>query len=457
MAAARPPKSSSVTHESERDDAARAQLSRDAAASILRNVLERRLAFDDAVVLAMRSRGALEPRDRALSRAIAFITLKHLGTIRFILNRLLKRPLSELPPDAGAAMQTGAAQLLLMGVPDHAAVDAAVALVKAGTRSEALAGVANAVLRRIGREKDSLLAQADPLRNLPRWIAESWRTAYGPDRASAMARAVALEPALDLTLLKTGDTASAWAERLQGVVLPTGSIRLDTALPVHELPGYEEGNWQVQDAAASLPAMLLSAKFGETIYDLCAAPGGKTAQLAATGAAVTALDRSAPRLARLKDNMDRLGLHVTIITADAAKWVAPQADGVLLDAPCSGTGTIRRHPDIAWTKSPDDLASLVTLQARLLDNAASLVKPGGRLVYSTCSLQVEEGERRTTAFLARQPQFAIAPVIPAELPGLAGAIDAEGAVRTTPEMWPQERARQSGLDGFYAVRLVRRA
>lgn len=439
-------------------DAARALASRQAAASILRNVLERRLAMDEAVALAMRSQSRLEERDRALARATAFVTVKHWGTIQSILNGLLKRPLADMPPDASSALAIAAAQLLYMAVPDHAAVDAGVALIKNRTRSEAMGGVANAVLRRIARDKQALLDAADPLTNLPAWLAGQWRMTYGETRARAMAQAVAMEPALDITLLKPGaESTAGWAARLQGLVMPNGSIRLATQDAVYDLSGYEDGAWQVQDAAASLPAMMLNAQPGEQVYDLCAAPGGKTAQLAATGAAVTALDRSASRLARLKDNMDRLGLAVTIITADATAWSAPPAGAVLLDAPCSGTGTIRRHPDIAWTKTPDDLASLAALQARLLDNAARLTRPGGRLIYSTCSLEPEEGEHQARAFLARHPDFAIQPMTPAEQPALAMAIDAEGALRTTPEMWPDETPRRAGLDGFYAVRLVRRA
>ena len=269
---------------------------------------------------------------------------------------------------------------------------------------------------------------------------------------------LALEPALDLTILRPGDRSVAdWAGHLGGSALPNGSVRLDTHESVHSLPGYDEGTWIVQDAAASLPAHLVAARPGEVIYDLCAAPGGKTAQLAATGATVTALDRSAPRLERLRDNMERLGLTVAVVTADAAQWRAEPADAVLLDAPCSGTGTIRRHPDIAWTKSLADLKSLTALQMRLFDNAARLVRPGGRLVYSTCSLEPEEGEHQTRAFLARHPDFAIAPVTPSEMPKLDMAIDPDGALRTTPEMWPHDNPRRAGLDGFYAVRLVRHA
>ncbi|MGL4496501.1 MAG: 16S rRNA (cytosine(967)-C(5))-methyltransferase RsmB [Beijerinckiaceae bacterium] len=435
----------------------RALASRTAAASILRNVTERRLALDEAVTLALRSHGALEDRDRALARAIAFVALKHLDSLRFVLDRLLKRPLAELPPDAAAALVVSAAQILFMAVPAHAAVDAAVKLVRRSTKSDALAGVANAVLRRVVDEKPVWLAKADPLRNLPDWLGARWRKAYGAARAKTMAAAVALEPALDITLLRAHADGTDWATRLGGVALPTGGIRLDTQAAIHTLPGYQEGDWIVQDAAAALPARLLAVQPGETVYDLCAAPGGKTAQLAAARANVTALDRSAPRLARLKDNMDRLGLTVTIVTADASRWQAAPADAVLLDAPCSGTGTIRRHPDIAWTKSPADLDSLIALQTRLLDNAAALVKPGGRLVYSTCSLEPEEGEAQIEAFLARHEHYRRDPVTAADCPGLAAAIDPHGALRTTPEMWPDANPRRAGLDGFYAARLRRHA
>ena len=247
----------------------------------------------------------------------------------------------------------------------------------------------------------------------------------------------------------------AWAERLGGIVLPTGSVRLLERTPVRELPGFAEGAWWVQDAAAALPARLLAPRPGERIADLCAAPGGKTAQLASAGARVLAVDRSAKRLARLGENMERLRLAVEIKAADALTLEEEPFDAVLLDAPCSATGTVRRHPEIAWTKTPEDIAKLAGLQSRLLDKAASLVRPGGRLVYCTCSLEPEEGEAQVAAFLQRQPTFRRAPVDEREVGGLAELLDGAGDLRTLPCHLAAVAPGRGGLDGFYAARLIR--
>jgi 16S rRNA (cytosine967-C5)-methyltransferase len=224
---------------------------------------------------------------------------------------------------------------------------------------------------------------------------------------------------------------------------------------VRELAGYTEGEWWVQDAAAALPARVLGARSGERVADLCAAPGGKTAQLAITGAEVVAVDRAEARMRRLQENMARLKLAVETHVADVLEWQQQPFDAVLLDAPCSATGTIRRHPDVAWAKREDDVAKLADLQRRLLDKAATLVGPGGRLVYCTCSLEPEEGERQVDAFLNRQPSFTRSPIAAGEIPGAEGFIDASGGLRTLPSHWGDLGSGRAGLDGFYVARLVR--
>ena len=414
----------------------------------------RALALDDA--LAQHVRG-LDPADTGLARAIATTTFRRLGLIRRALDARLERGLPEHQPVLLALLATGAAQILDLAVPDHAAVDLAVRLAKADRRTQHLGGLVNAVLRRVARERDEILAGTDPLADgAPDWLAEHWREIYGPERAASIARAHLAGATVDITVKADPEL---WAERLGAALLPTGSLRLpaETA-PVPSLDGFESGAWWVQDAAAALPARLLGARPGERVADLCAAPGGKTAQLAAAGAQVTAVDRSVPRLERLQRNLDRLGLSAEIVAADALTLDRPDAfDAVLLDAPCSATGTIRRHPDVAWTKSPQDVTRLTILQAKLLDKAAGLVKPGGRLVYCTCSLEPQEGERQVSDFLAAYPAFERVPVEAAELGGLPELIDGNGDLRTLPCHLGGGTDARGGLDGFFASRLRRKA
>jgi 16S rRNA (cytosine967-C5)-methyltransferase len=402
-------------------------------------------ALDESLALAIRAE-ALNPGDAALARAIAVATFRRYGLIRAALAARLERGLPVEKPRLTALLATATAQILDLAVPDHAAVDCAVRLAKGDSRTTHLAGLVNAVLRRVARERDAILAEsADALGiNTPAWLASRWAAAYGPERAAAIAQAHLAGAAIDLT--PRGD-AAAWVEPLGAVRLPTGSLRLPENGPaIPNLPGFQEGAWWVQDAAAAIPARLLGVSEGERVLDLCAAPGGKTMQLASRGAAVTALDRSAPRLERLRENLARLGLTAEIAIADATTYAAEPFDAVLLDAPCSATGTIRRHPDVAWSKAEADLVRLAELQARLLDRAAELVRPGGRLVYCTCSLEREEGEAQIAAFLAREPRFGRVPVRPEEVGGRGELIDGNGDLRTLPS---------HGLDGFFASRLVR--
>ncbi|MDP4003718.1 RsmB/NOP family class I SAM-dependent RNA methyltransferase [Methylobacterium sp. NEAU K] len=417
---------------------------------------ERPPALDEALAQAIRAE-ALSPADAALARAIAVATFRRYGMIRAALSARLERGLPAAKPRLTALLATATAQILDLAVPDHAAVDLAVRLAKADSRTVHLAGLVNAVLRRIARQRDAILAESvDALAiNTPDWLARRWVAAYGPERAGAIARAHLAGAAIDLT--PHGDAAD-WADRLGAVRLPTGSLRLPENGPaIPDLPGFAEGAWWVQDAAAAIPARLLGPEPGARVLDLCAAPGGKTMQLAATGARVTAVDRSAPRLERLRENVARLGLDVAIMVADALDLKAQDHDAVLLDAPCSATGTIRRHPDVAWTKSEADVARLATLQAKLLDHAAGLVRRGGRLVYCTCSLEPEEGEAQIAAFLARDARFARLPVQPEEVGGAAELIDGNGDLRTLPCHLSEVPGARGGLDGFFASRLQRRA
>lgn len=395
----------------------------------------------------------LDPRDRALARSIATVAMRRLGTIRKALAARLERGLPKKAGNLEATLIAGAAQLLFMDAADHAAVDLAVRAVKRDPRTQGFAGLANAVLRGIGRDREAILAASDPLNDdVPQWLALRWRKTYGEEAARAIARALREEPSLDVTVKSD---AEGWAKRLGGVVLPTGSVRLVTHAPVPELDGFKDGEWWVQDAAAALPARLLGARAGERVADLCAAPGGKTAQLALSGAEVVALDRSAERLKRLTANLERLKLVAEPSVGDAATYEAPAFDAVLLDAPCSATGTIRRHPDVAWTKRAADVASLAQTQARMLARAARLVKSGGRLVYCVCSLEPEEGVAQIEALLRRDPDLRRVPIEPGELGLPPDAITPAGDLRTLPSHMPGQTPRLSGMDGFYAARLAR--
>jgi len=410
--------------------------------------LEERFAAD----LSLRGPDA-DPRDAALARSIATVALRRLGTIR---KALAARFDKGWPRKSGALEWTlivAAAQILFLDTPDHAAVDLAVKAVRADPAAAPFAALANALLRAIARDREAILAASDPLDDdTPAWLAERWRASYGDALARAIAAANRCEPTLDLTVKSD---AAGWAERLGGVVLPTGSVRLMTHEAVAELEGYAEGAWWVQDAAAALPARLLAPRPSMRVADLCAAPGGKAAQLAATGASVTAIDRSAGRLKALAANFERLRLHAEIVVADALAYDAPPFDAVLVDAPCSATGVIRRHPDVAWTKRASDLMRLAKLQAQLLDKAVSLTTPGGVLVYCACSLEPEEGEAQVSGLMRRNPEMRRAPVAPSEIGGLTEGVNAAGELRTLPCFLWGDDPRRSGLDGFFAARLLK--
>jgi 16S rRNA (cytosine967-C5)-methyltransferase len=427
--------------------------SRRIAAEILEAVLGGKRPLDSELESNAALRG-LSERDRALSRMLVATVLRRLGTLRHLLGGFLDRGFPRDAPRVQTALLLGAAQILLLDVPAHAAVDLSVRLVQDDRQAAHYAGLVNAVLRRVAREGQSFLVSADAVAlDTPPWLTARWTKSYGADIAQAIAAANGQEPPLDLSVKGNPDT---WATRLGARVLPTGSVRFIAHGPVSGLVGYAEGAWWVQDAAAALPARLFGDVRGMRVADLCAAPGGKSAQLASAGAEVTAIDRSASRLRRLRENFSRLGLTVETIVADATEWRSAPFDAVLLDAPCSSTGTIRRHPDIPWLKQESDLPALVGLQQRLLDNAAALTKPGGTLIYCVCSLEPEEGEDAIAALLARQPEFRRRPIEAAELFGMYDWLTPAGDLRTLPCHLPDPEPRMAGMDGFYAARLQRR-
>lgn len=395
---------------------------------------------------------ALDGRDQGLVRAILLTALRHRGTIARLLAERLERPLPGQADALKHLLHVGAAQILFLDVPDSAAVDLANAAADGDPRNRRFKGLVNALLRRLAREKAGIAV--DPMENLAPWLGRRLLSAYGAAATEAIARAHLALPALDLTVKSD---AGAHAERLGGVVLATGSVRLaGFEGPLVDLPGFAEGEWWVQDAAAALPVRFFGDIAGRRVADLCAAPGGKTAQLCHLGARVTALDQSASRMRRLEENLARLKLHAeTAVTALADYGTLELFDAVLLDAPCSSTGTIRRHPDVAWTKSAAEIGKLAEVQARLLREAARLLRPGGTLVFSNCSLDPAEGEAVVDGFLAERDDFRLDPVRPDELSVLSGAIDGKGRLRTVPTMLPNDEPRLAGLDGFFAARLVR--
>jgi 16S rRNA (cytosine967-C5)-methyltransferase len=344
------------------------------------------------------------------------------------------------PPPVRHVLRLGAAGLLLLGTPSHAAVATAVGLARR-RRLASFAGLVNAVLRRLSEAGPSLLDGLDgPRLDTPSWLWAAWGS-----QARAIAEAHQVEAPLDISL-RQGETAPPGGE-----ALPSGSWRFPPGTRVAELDGFDEGAFWVQDAAAALPARLLEAQPGERVADLCAAPGGKTAQLASAGAEVWAIERDPERLQRLGQNLRRLRLTAQIVESDATTW-RPSApvDAILLDAPCSATGTIRRHPDVAHLKRARDVAAMTVQQDRLLEAACAMLRSGGRLVYAVCSLQPEEGPQRVVAALECLP-LRLRAVAAAELPGLDEALTPEGTVRTLPSMW----SARGGIDGFFVAKFVR--
>ncbi len=425
---------------------------REAAVRLVSAVLHAGRSLDEALAKEFRS-SALDPRDRALARLITATVLRRLGELEAVLSSFLEKPLPERQGNLWPILLAGAAQLLFLATPPHAAVGLAVEQARGDRHARRYDRLVNALLRRTALEGADVLAGCDAVAlNIPTWMLERWGKTYGAVEARRIAEASLAEAALDLTVK---DEPAAWAQRLGGIVLAIGSVRLKGGGRIEDLAGYDEGVWWVQDAAAALPARLLGVIAGRDVADLCAAPGGKTAELAAAGAHVTAVDQSSARLDRLRANLERLHLKADIVEADAATWAPGRTfDAVLLDAPCTATGTIRRHPDILRLKRSGDIATLSQQQARLLDNAVRLLKPGGTLLYCTCSLEPEEGPDQIVRLLQLQPQLIRAPIRAGECGIEADWITPEGDLRTLPHHLPSEIPPLSGLDGFYAARLV---
>jgi 16S rRNA (cytosine967-C5)-methyltransferase len=423
---------------------------------LLTAVLRQKLSLDQALS-EHPGIGGLEVRDRGFARSITATTLRRLGQIDALIDIALERPLPRKAQGAHDLLRLGLTQLLFLGTPPHAAVATTVDLAQAlghGPHKSLI----NAILRRFSREGAGLVKNQDAARiNTPNWLWQAWTAAYGEPTCRHIAEAHLTEAPLDITVKgNTLEDKKEWAEKLDARLLPTGSLRRDAGGMVNTLEGFDDGAWWVQDAAAALPVRLFGDVSDKHVIDLCAAPGGKTAQLAAAGARVTAVDRSEKRLLRVRENLDRLGLDADIVCADAGDWRPDKtADAVLVDAPCSSTGTIRRHPDVARLKAPEDVSKLSGVQDRLLAAAVDMVKPGGEIVYCSCSLQPEEGPDRITALLDAGAPVSRVAVQPGDIGGpgklTEDLISADGALRSL----PSHLEEGGGMDGFFAARLKR--
>ncbi|PZQ97792.1 MAG: 16S rRNA methyltransferase [Cereibacter sphaeroides] len=419
--------------------AAEGVAARVAAVAILDAILGERMILAEVLAFPNGPLHGLSPSDRGRAQRLALTTLRHMEQA----DRVLAPHLRRAPPRTVAnVLRLGVVELAVEGAAAHGVVNACVDIVRRGRKTGHMAGLVNAVLRKLSAETD--LFAAMPPQRMPMWLRQPLVHAWGRPAVTAMEAVQAQIPPLDLTL-KPG------ASPIEGAIpLPTGSWRLNGAGQVSALPGYASGDWWVQDAAAALPARLLDAQPGERVLDLCAAPGGKTLQLAAAGADVTALDISPQRLKRLIENLTRCGLKAQVVTADALEWQPAELfDAVLLDAPCSATGTVRRHPDLPFAKDGSEISNLIDLQSRLIDRALGFLKPGGRLVFCTCSLLPDEGEVQLASALSRHPGLKL------EEPALAGVPEdwraVGGGLRTRPDYWPE----RGGIDGFFMARLRR--
>jgi 16S rRNA (cytosine967-C5)-methyltransferase len=428
------------------------------AVALLVEVLTRRRPLDEALELAANdpSYAEVEPRDRAFARAIVATTLRRRGQLTDIVKSFIEKPLPEKRGRLDAILLSAAAQLVFLKTPPHAVINLAVFLTREDGAARRFHKLVNAVLRRVAEKGEAIALRQDAGKlNTPGWLWGNWAEGYGLDVASRIAQQHLAEPPLDLTVKSDPE---GWAARLGGIALPNGSVRMRTGGRIEEIDGFEAGDWWVQDAAASLPAKLLGDVREKRVADLCAAPGGKTAQLASAGGRVTAVDSSEKRMKRLGENLTRLKLDAETVTADLLHWQPPsQFDAILLDAPCSATGTIRRNPDIPYLKSAPDIGQLCDLQRKMLTRALDWLRPGGVLVYCTCSLELAEGPGQTARILEDRPELRLVPVEPHEVGGRPDWIDDDGALRTLPHYLQLSDPELSGMDGFYAVRFVKPA
>jgi len=426
----------------------RGKSKRDPARSLALDILARVLVNREPMdkILAAQPVQALEGRDRSFAHMAAATVLRRLGEIDACYGQFITRPLPKSAHAARDILRLGVAELLYLRTPAHAAVSSAVNLAGAAPKARHYRGMINAVLRRVSRENPDREASSPGI-NAPPWLYERWVRHYGKKTAAAIAQSHLTPAPIDISV--KSDPAG-WAEKLGGRALPTGSIRLEGSPKITDLAGYASGDWWVQGVGAALPVRLLGDLAGKSAIDLCAAPGGKTLQLIAAGARVTALDISAKRMVRVQENLTRTRYDAEIVVADALTWRPPvPADIVLLDAPCLSTGTIRRHPDLPYLKSEDQLEKLVQLQEKLLGAAAEMTGSGGILLYCVCSLEPEEGEDQIRRFLENNSQFHNLPVNVDEIGRHTEFLTRNGMVRTLPgqgEEW-------GGIEGFFIARL----
>lgn len=421
------------------------------AVSLLRSCLAKKLTVED-VINGSSVGASLQPRDHGLLSTLLLTTFRHRGEIDATLAKFLDRPLPRKAGPAREILDIGVAQLLFLGTPPHAVIDQAVRSAKADRNALHFAGLINAVLRKVSAAGPASLEGLDAARlNTPAWLWERWTAHYGPETARRIGLAHRERPGLDISFK---DGSAPWISTLGGEMLPNGQVRLPAGhAAVTDLPGFRAGAWWIQDAAATIPVRMMDEIAGKRVLDLCAAPGGKTLQMAARGAAVTAVDISEARLRRLGDNLARTGLSAEVRVQDLlGSELEGEWDAVLLDAPCSATGTIRRHPELPYLKDASQIKDLAGLQRRMLRKAARLVRPGGTLVYCTCSLEPEEGEGQAKGFLSRNPDFEIVPAQSAAFP--EGAVQPGGWVRTLPFM---TYGPVTGMDGFFSVAMRRLA
>ena len=417
-----------------------------AAAELLKGVLEEGRLLSDLIQSNRGPLASLPPQGKARAQSLASDTLRHLGRIDTVLDQFLQK---EPPTLVRNALRLAACELIVDGIAPHAAVDAAVRLVKNNQQTARLSGLANAVARRVAENGPEMWPDLEPT-PLPPHLAKPLTKAYGATAVAAFETAHEAGAPLDISLHPSVDV-EALREALEAELLPTGSLRLKEWGQISAMPGFDEGAWWVQDAAAALPAKLLGDLTGKTVLDLCAAPGGKTMQLAAAGGEVTALDLSPHRIERVRENLARVELKANVVVSDVLEYTpTKQYDAILLDAPCSATGTIRRHPDLPYAKAELALSPLLNLQKDMLAEASKWLKPGGEIIYCTCSLFPEEGEDQVESFLSSHPDFE---QLSATAAGVEDTwLDAKGGLRLRPDYW----AERGGMDGFYIAHLKKK-
>lgn len=424
------------------------------ARSLALNVIERVLRADaqvDAALDNALAQSQLDTRDKAFTTLLAMGTLRQVRLIDALLKQYLQSSLAEKGADyVQDVLRMGVAQLLFLDVPAHAAVHSSVELVKQ-SKFKGFAKLVNGVLQSVGRTGKEKLAQMDVARiTTPDWLWKRWVRDWDEPTTRRIAEWNLKEPQLDITVKSDPE---GWAEKLGGKVLPNGTVRLEEKGIISQLEGFKDGEWWVQDVAASIPARLLGNLTGKKVLDLCAAPGGKTAQLVVAGGDVKAVDKSPARLRRVGDNLKRLNLKAHIESADIMQWQPKeQYDAILLDAPCSATGTIRRHPDVVSRKGEKDIRELAELQRHMLLRALGWLKKGGTLVYCTCSLETDEGEAHIRPVLAAHPDVKLVPVTLGEVGGIDGIVSPEGYIRTH----PYDMEAFGGMDGFFAAKFVKK-